>query len=50
LNNIAELKFFLVIWLEWLDEELKSAVIPEKKKEVLKLFEKALEDFDRIFF
>ena len=35
----------IVTWLEWLDDELK-AVIPTKKKEILKLFEKALEDFD----
>ena len=39
-----------MIWIEWLDEEVKNAKTPEKRKEVLKLYEKALEDFDCNFF
>jgi len=34
--------------MEWLDEEVKNIKPAEKKKEMLKLYEKALEDFDCI--
>lgn len=44
--KLVILILFADIWLEWLDEELKKANLTESKKDTLKLFQKALEDFD----
>lgn len=37
-----------VIWVDWIEESIKDAKGPEEKKACLKLFERALEDFDCI--